>query len=434
MAETLITDTAAEPAVRSGAKPVRDGLEATLDIETGALLREASVSPAAELLRVRAFETPPAPRFAAPVAHLQPRPDAPRTALIHYWLVGMRGGERVLERLISLYPDADIFTHVYDPNAVSDIIRQRKVQTTFIQKLPASRRLYQKYLPLMPLALEQLDLRGYDLILSSESGPAKGVITPPNSLHVCYCHSPMRYLWDHYTDYLRSAGPLSKLCMPWLAHGLREWDYVSAGRVDRFIANSNFIRQRIEKAYRRPSTVVYPPVDVSLYRAADQIEARYLWVGQMTAYKRPDLAVDAFNELGLPLLMIGQGEMLPELSRRAKPNIQIVPRVTFDELRKAYAQCRALVFTAEEDFGMVPVEAMASGRPVLACGRGGVIDTVAPGVTGLFFEAQTKESLIAGVEAMERWLPTFDPADAILNAGRFSPEQFDEGVRAVVAA
>jgi glycosyltransferase involved in cell wall biosynthesis len=362
------------------------------------------------------------------------RRAAPRTAIIHYWLVGMRGGERVLERLLRLYPEADIYTHVYNPAAVSDEIRDRQVKTTFIQKLPGSRKHYQKYLPLMPLALEQLDLRGYDLILSSESGPAKGVIVPPGALHVCYCHSPMRYLWDHYTEYLRAAGPVMRLGMPFLTHLLREWDYVSSARVDRFIANSSFIQRRIEKAYRRPSEVVFPPVDVSLFRPSEEVDPQYLWVGQMTPYKRADLAVDAFNELGLPLLMIGEGEMLRELKKRARPNVKIVPRTNFDELRRAYARCRALVFTAEEDFGMVPVEAMASGRPVLAFGRGGALDTVVPGVTGLFFDDQTKESLIAGVRAMEAWLPEFDPAAAMRSVQRFAPERFDEGVLSVIGA
>jgi glycosyltransferase involved in cell wall biosynthesis len=372
--------------------------------------------------------------ISAPAVHRVRAPDEPRTAIIHYWLVGMRGGERVLERLLRLFPRADIFTHVYDPQAVSEVIRERRVRTTFIQKLPASRRLYQKYLPLMPLALEQLDLRGYELILSSESGPAKGVIAPPGALHVCYCHSPMRYLWDHYNDYLHSAGRLSRLAMPFLTHLLREWDYVSSARVDRFIANSSFIQQRIERAYRRASAIVHPPVEVSLYQPSEHIGPHYLWVGQMTSYKRADLAVEAFNELGLPLLMIGEGDMLRDLKRRARPNITIVPRMSFQELRQAYASCRALVFTAEEDFGIVPVEAMASGRPVLAYGRGGALDTVTPEATGLFFPEQTRESLVAGVEAMEAWLAHFDPAEAMRSAARFAPERFDEGVLSVIRA
>ncbi len=359
-------------------------------------------------------------------------PSKPRVAIIHYWLVGMRGGERVLERLIHLFPEADIYTHVYDPDSMSSIIRSRPVKTTFIQRLPGSRKHYQKYLPLMPMALEELDLRGYDLILSSESGPAKGVITPPGALHVCYCHSPMRYLWDHYQDYRASAGGLTRAAMPWLFHRLRAWDYASAARVDRFVANSNFIKNRIQKAYRRDADVVHPPVETDLFKPSDDVGARYLWVGQMTAYKRADLAMEAFNKLGLPLLMVGDGEMAADIRRRAGPNITIKARLNFDELRKAYAQSRALVFTAEEDFGIIPVEAMASGRPVLAYNSGGVRDSVTADESGILFDAQTADSLIEGVERLEGWLPSFDPAVAVRQAQRFAPERFDEGIMKAV--
>lgn len=350
---------------------------------------------------------------------------ARRVAIVHYWLVTMRGGERVLERLLHLFPEADIYTHVYNPDAMSELIRSRRVYTTFIQKLPGSRRFYRQYIPLMPLALEELDLTGYDLVICSESGPAKGVITAPEAQQVCYCHSPMRYLWDHYPAYRAAAGPIARLAIPWAFHGLRQWDTVSAARVDQFIANSTFVQRRITKAYRRESTVIHPPVDMSLFHVSTAIDARWLWVGQMNAYKRPDLAVDAFNALGLPLLMVGDGDMAKDMRRRAGPNITIVPRLDFNGLQRAYAQCRALVFTADEDFGMVPVEAMASGRPVLAYGKGGALDTVEPGKSGLFFEDQTVESLIDGVERMEAWLSDFDPTAALASARRFSPERFD---------
>jgi glycosyltransferase involved in cell wall biosynthesis len=351
-----------------------------------------------------------------------------RVAIVHYWLVTMRGGERVLERLLRLFPQADIFTHVYDPDAVSQVIRARRVRTTFINRLPGARRHYQKYLPLMPMALEELDLSGYDLVISSESGPAKGVITAPGSLHVCYCHSPMRYLWDHYPDYRAAAGPLERTVMPWLFHNLRVWDTASAGRVDRVVANSSFVQQRVRKFWRRESVVVHPPVETSLFHPAAEVGTRWLWVGQMTPYKRADLAVDAFNALGLPLLMVGDGKMAPALRRRAGSNITIIPRMSFDELRAAYASCRALVFTAEEDFGIVPVEAMASGRPVLAYGRGGALDTIDAGRTGAFFETQTRDAVVAGALALEAWLPNFDAADAVRSALRFSPETFDAGM------
>jgi glycosyltransferase involved in cell wall biosynthesis len=356
-----------------------------------------------------------------------------RVAIIHYWLVGMRGGERVLERLIHLYPDADIFTHVHVPEATSTVINGRPVYTSFIQKLPGASRHYQKYLPLMPMALEQLDLRGYDLVISSESGPAKGVIAAPDALHISYVHSPMRYLWDHYHHYRASAGRLTRLIMPPLFHYLRQWDTASAARVDAFVANSTFIRQRINRTWRRDADIVHPPVATSAFRPADAVSDRFLWVGQMIAYKRPDIVVDAFNRLGLPLLMVGDGDMANEIKRRAGPNIEIKQRLDFTQLKQAYATCRALIFSAEEDFGIVPVEANASGRPVIAYGRGGINDSIIPDETGLFFDDQSGDAIIEAVEMFERWIPEFDPARAVANAARFAPEVFDAGFTASVA-
>ena len=344
----------------------------------------------------------------------------------------MRGGERVLERLVRLFPDCDIFTHVYVPEAVSPLIRSRPVRTTFINRLPGAARFYQKYLPLMPRALEQLDLRGYDLVISSESGPAKGVIAAPDAYHLCYCHSPMRYLWDHYHDYLETSGWLARQAIPHLFRGVRDWDVLSATRVDKILANSHFIQRRIHRAWGRDSTVVHPPVDVDQFAPVTEIEPHYLWISKMTPYKHGDIAVEAFNALGLPLLMVGDGEMLNDLQRRAGPNIRFASKLDFETLRRTYATARGLVFTAEEDFGIVPVEMMASGRPVLAYGAGGALDTVVPGTSGLFFDEQTKDSLIEGVRAMESWLPSFQPAAARAHAMKFVPERFDEGVLAAL--
>lgn len=355
--------------------------------------------------------------------------STPRVAIVHYWLVAMRGGERVVERLLDLYPGADLYTHVHDPAAMSATIRAANVRTTFINRLPLARRLYQYYLPLMPLALEQLDLTGYDLVISSESGPAKGVITNPSALNLCYCHSPMRYLWDHYHLYRKDANPLARAAMPWLYHRLRQWDTASTARVDRFAANSSFIRDRIRKNWRREAEVIHPPVEVDLFTPSDTIDDAYLWVGQMVPYKRPDLAVDAFTRTGKPLIMVGDGAMRRKLEARAGPNIIFIPRLGFNALRRAYARARALVFTAEEDFGIVPVEAIASGRPVLAYGRGGVRDSVVPGLSGQFFDDQDVDSLIDGIAELERWLPDFDPAAAVASARRFAPERFDEKMR-----
>lgn len=359
--------------------------------------------------------------------------SSPKVAIVHYWLVGMRGGERVVERLLRLFPGADIFTHVYDPGSVSEFIRQHRVTTSFIQRLPGARRHYQKYLPLMPRALEELDLAGYDLVISSESGPAKGVITSPDTAHLCYCHSPMRYLWDHYHPYRKSTRGPSAMAMAWLFHDLRAWDTASASRPDAIVANSAFIARRVHKAWGRKAEVIHPPVEVGLYRQADAIRDSYLWVGQMTPYKRADLVADAFTALGLPLVMVGTGELAQDIRRRAGPNITIIDRLDFAALRQAYAECRALIFPPEEDFGIVPVEANAAGRPVIAYGRGGVTDSIIDGQTGLFFHEQSVAALIDAVVRFETWLPHFSPAAAQANAARFAPEVFDRKILSRVA-
>lgn len=399
----------------------------TLGRESGAA-GSASAGPAGAAERARSQSAFPLLRGDEGGLIADPRDRFRKVAIIHYWLVTMRGGERVVERLLHMFPNADIFTHVYDPEAVSDVIRARTVHTSFINRLPGARRHYQKYLPLMPMALEHLDLRGYDLIISSESGPAKGVITAPGATHLCYVHSPMRYLWDHYHDYRDSTGLLNRALMPFLFHRMRQWDMSSAARVDTFLANSNFIRQRIAKAWRRDADVVHPPVETDLFAKAERVDGNYLWVGQLVPYKRADLAIEAFNKLGLPLTVVGDGPLAAEMQKLAGPTITIVPRMNFAELKDAYARCRALVFTAEEDFGIVPVEVMASGRPVLALARGGALDSVNPSVSGLFFADQTVESLIDGVRRMEQWLPGFKPDDAIAQARRFGPEQFEAGI------
>lgn len=357
-----------------------------------------------------------------------------RVALIHYWLVSMRGGERVLERLLDLFPHADIFTHVYAPDRVSQKIRAANVRQTFIGALPGARRHYQKYLPFMPMALEELDLRGYDLVISSESGPAKGVITSPDALHLCYCHSPMRYLWDHYHDYKSSANLLNRAIMPSAFHRLRQWDVSSANRVDGIVANSSFVARRIRKTWGRTATVVHPPVAIDAFQQTSDVTDRYLWISQMTPYKRADIALEAFNRLGVPALMVGDGEMFKTIAARAGPNVEVRKHLSFEELKRAYATAKALVFTPEEDFGIVPVEANASGRPVIAFGRGGVTDSIVDGETGLFFREQTVDSLCDAILRLEAWLPSFNPQVAMENARRFAPEVFDRGILAALEA
>lgn len=355
-----------------------------------------------------------------------------RVAIVHYWLVGMRGGERVLEEICRLYPQADIFTHVFDPGAVSETIRAHTVKTTFIARMPFARAQYQKYLGFMPRALEELDLSGYDLIVSSESGPAKGIIPGPLARHVCYCHSPMRYIWDHYHDYARTLNPVARAVFSRVAHRLRQWDVTSAARCDRFIANSAFVAARIGRYWARPADIVHPPVDMEAFAPAPGPHRDYLFVGELVAYKRADLAIEAFRDSGRTLLIAGEGEGRVALERRAPPNVKFLGRVSADRLAALYAQCRALIFPGEEDFGIVPVEAMAAGRPVIALGSGGALDSVKPNVTGLFFNERTPAALRAAIDVFEASPGQFDPARIRGHAETFSAARFRAAFKAIV--
>ena len=355
-----------------------------------------------------------------------------RVALIHYWLVNWRGGEKVLRAIADLFPEADIFTHVADPAVVSQKFPNRKVSETFVARLPLAKRFYQRYLPLMPLALEQLDLRQYDLVISSEAGPAKGVLVSPHTTHICYCHSPMRYVWDMYHDYREQSGAVTRVMMSPLLHYVRLWDQISAQRVDRYIANSHFVGKRIKKYYQRQSEVIHPPVAVDAFEASTHSEDFYLSVGQLVRYKRVDLLVRAFNESKRPLVIIGEGEMLSSLRRMAKPNVRLLGKQTFDVIRDHYARCRALVFPGVEDFGMVPVEAMASGKPVIAFGQGGARETVVDGVTGLFFHEQTPEALSEAIDRFESMPNEFDPQAIRAHSKQFSEQVFKDRFRALI--
>ena len=358
-----------------------------------------------------------------------------RVAIIHYWLVGMRGGEKVLEELCLLYPQADIFTHVHDPARTSAVINAHRVTTTFIARLPFARRLYQRYLPLMPSALEELDLTGYDLVLSSEAGPAKGVITHPDALHICYCHSPMRYLWDQYHTYRGQAGRLTRLVMSLTMPALRAWDVASSARVDHFVANSRFIARRIAKAYRRESTVIYPPVDLDAFAVhpAPSREA-YVAIGQLVPYKHFDLAVAACTALGRRLIVIGTGADEARLKAMAGPTVTFKGWASKEELREAYANCRALLFPGEEDFGIVPLEAMASGRPVIAYGSGGALDTVVPGETGVFFARLSVGALTQAILDFEANEAGFDPERMRRHACGFGRDVFRGKIKTFIDA
>jgi glycosyltransferase involved in cell wall biosynthesis len=355
-----------------------------------------------------------------------------KVALIHYWLVTNRGGEKVLEALCELFPDADIYTHVVNPLDTSETVLKHSIKTTYIQKLPFATKLYQKYLPLMPLALEQLDLRGYDLVISSESGPAKGVITSPDTLHLCYCHSPMRYVWDMYQEYLETAGRVTRLLMPPLIHYVRLWDYASAARVDQFIANSHHVAKRIQKHYRRSAQVIYPPVDTKAFAPVSQQDDFFLMVGQLVGYKRTGLAVEAFNRMGKPLVVIGEGADLEPLKAKAKANVTILGRQPFSVIRDYYARCKALIFPGEEDFGIVPVEAMASGRPVIAFHKGGALETVIDGVTGLFFDEQTPEAIVEAVNRFEQVQHQFSVEKIVAHAQKFGRDRFQMEMKQLI--
>jgi len=332
-----------------------------------------------------------------------------KVAIIHYWLVNMRGGEKVIEALLEMFPQADIFTHVYDPKAVSALIRDRRVFTSRINSLPFAKKLYQLYMPLMPNALMDFNLQDYDLVISSEAGPAKGVVPHPNAYHICYCHSPMRYLWDMYHEYFRKSNPFVRLFMKRLIPGLRLWDVVSANMVDCFIANSGYVAKRIRRYYNREAMVVHPPVNIEMFLSVERKPADYyLFFGQVTSYKRADIAIEACAQSGRKLVVAGAGIKKKDAGKYRKNGlITFLGRISDEEAAALFAGARALLFPGIEDFGIIPVEAQAAGCPVIAYREGGALDTVKEGVTGLFFDEQTPGALIAAMDNFERGKVTF---------------------------
>jgi glycosyltransferase involved in cell wall biosynthesis len=346
-----------------------------------------------------------------------------RTAIVHYWLINHRGGEMVLEALCRLLPDADIFTIFYEPARVSPAIRARRVRASFLNPF---RRWYRSLLPLMPLALEQFDLSGYDLVISSESGPAKGVLVPSAARHVCYCHTPMRYLWDLYPAYLQEWTPAWKrpLVAP-LASWMRLWDFATAARVDEFIANSENTSRRIWRCYRRGSRVIHPPVAVEKFHWKAP-EDYHLIVSELVPYKRIDTAVRLFSRTGRKLRIVGQGPEYRALRRLAGSNIEFCGRVADGELRELYARARAFILPGEEDFGITAVEALASGKPVVALGRGGVLESVPlrDPVGGVLYEEPCEERLAEAIARLESVEHSIDAAALQRWAARFSEQEF----------
>ena len=340
-----------------------------------------------------------------------------RVALVHYWLLGSRGGEKVLEAICRILPQADIFTLFYDPERVSPLIRSKNVQASLLNPL---RRFHRSLLPLTPMALEAFDLRSYDLVISSESGPAKGVITPSGTRHICYCHTPMRYLWELYPAYRNDFGQgrLARALMAPVSNYLRTWDYSTAARVDSFLANSWNVRRRIWKTYRRKAQVVYPPVETESFFHRPH-EGYFLIVSEMVSYKRLDYAVRTFARNGRGLRIVGDGPEYKTLRRLAGPNVEFCGRVPHEQLREIYARSIAMVMPGEEDFGMTMVESLASGKPVIALGRGGAAEIVGQDC-GVLYGDHSEADLLGALREFDRIEPIVSPLYLRQRAERFS--------------
>lgn len=364
-----------------------------------------------------------------------------KIAIIHDWLVTYAGSERVLEQMLLLYPEADLFSIVdFLPQSQRKFILDKPVKTSIIQNLPFAKKKYRQYLPLMPLAIEQFNLSGYDLVISSSHAVAKGVLTGPNQLHISYVHSPIRYAWDLQHQYLEESG-LTDGLKGWLArymlHKIRMWDYRTSNGVDYFIANSKFISRRIWKVYRREAKVIYPPVAVEDFSLREEKEDFYLTASRMVPYKKMDLIVEAFSRRpDKKLVVIGDGPDFRKIKARAGENVVLMGYQPFHVLKDYMQRAKAFVFAAEEDFGITPVEAQACGTPVIAFGKGGALETVR-GLdhippTGVFFHEQTVPSLLAALDLFECQKERIIPAACRENALRFSAERFREEFRQFV--
>lgn len=356
-----------------------------------------------------------------------------KTAIICDWLITYAGSERLLGELIQLYPEADLFAVIdFLPPEQRDFLKNKSVTTTYIQKFPLAKKFYRMYLPWMPLAIEQLDVSKYDLVISSSHAVAKGVITGPDQLHISYIHSPMRYAWDMQHQYLRETGlttGFKGLLAKKLLHKMRLWDQRTANGVDHFVANSQFIAKRIWKTYRREAKVIYPPVDIAQFTPGNKKENFYLAASRLVPYKKMDLIVESFAHMpDKKLVVIGDGPEREKVKAKAGKNVELLGYQPLHELKKYMQQAKALIFAAEEDFGLVPLEAQACGTPVIAFGKGGALETIVnitePQPTGLFFQEQKVQNISDAVKVFENNYDKFLSENCIAQAKRFSPQRF----------
>lgn len=359
-----------------------------------------------------------------------------KVAIVHDWLVEKGGAELVLKELIACYPQADLFSLLdfMDDDSRNYYLNGKSVTTSFLQKLPRAKKAYRNFLPLMPFAIEQFDLTSYDLVISSSYAVAKGVITGPDQLHICYCHSPIRYAWDMQYQYLKESGltkGLKATFVKWTLHKIRNWDFRSSASVDYYIANSSFIKRRIMKFYKRDAEVINPPVDVTNFTLEVNKEDFYLTASRMVPYKKIDLIVRAFAQMpDKELIVIGSGPDFDKIKSFATNNVKLMGYQSFDVLKDHMQRAKAFVFAAEEDFGIVPVEAQACGTPVIAYGKGGALETVVDGKTGIFFKEQTVEALKQAVSNFEKC--TFDPEIIRGHALNFSIDNFRNRIVSLV--
>ena len=362
-----------------------------------------------------------------------------RVAIAHDYLNQMGGAEKVVETFHDMFPSAPIYTSVCVPSAISEKLRGADIKTSFMQKLPFIRKFARHYLASYPYAFELFDFSGYDVVLSSSSAFAKGVITGPDTCHICYCHTPMRFAWNYYayTERERLSAPV-RLLLPYVVHRVRRWDEVTANRVDHYVANSHEVERRIRKYYRRRSTVIFPPVETHRFTVSEQDEGYFVIISRLHAYKKVDIAIEAATKLHIPLKVIGAGRDEKRLKGLAGPTVEFLGRLSDDQIVDCLASSRALIFPGREDFGIVPVEAMACGKPVIAYGRGGALDTVIEGITGAFFNEQTTESLAEALAAfcpddfnpytIRRHAETFDVSVFRHKINEFIEEKLDQHI------